>query len=107
MVLGQPVFNPIASHFPKFGIAFLYLAEPSAERAAPGGFGVPLDTICQQRKAKTPGGQGLLRSVSQLSASAACISGISVPPHAAGPYRIRPASAIAVLRNKFALCLGP
>lgn len=39
MVLGQPVFNPIASRFPKFGIAFLYLAEPSAERAAPGDLG--------------------------------------------------------------------
>lgn len=31
----------------------------------------------------------------------------SVLPLAAGPPRIRPASAIAVLRNKFALCLGP
>lgn len=105
--LGQSVFIPLASpRFPKSGIAFLHPAEPSAELLHPVSMGpCKSDPPAHNRRAARRKGAARI-GFPIISKRSPYFGRRSVSPHAAGPHRVRPASARAALRNKFALCLG-
>lgn len=91
MAQGQQCLTHSLLSAPKLGVAFLCA-----------GIRVPLSPQSGAGRA----GRGP-RSLCQLPEAQPHMGCRSLRPLAAGPPRIRPASAIAVLRNKFALCLGP
>lgn len=101
------MFNPLASPcFPKFRIAFLHPAEPSAELLHPVSLGpCKYDLPAHKREAARRKGAARI-SFPIISKRSPCFGRRSMSPHASGPHRVRPASARAALRNKFALCLG-
>lgn len=103
MVFNNPLVSP---RFPKFGIAFPHPAELSAEPPHPLSPG-PCGHDPPAHRGRAARRKGAARVGFPIISKRSPYSGRrSVSPRAAGPHRVRPASARAALRNKFALCLG-